>query len=987
MEMLRAPAPSSTSARRAPITSRPVVVRASARSPSPSRRRPPPPPPPLAVSVRAQDVLDPSQAFTLYGSVSGVPAPWSSFQSQWRCDQLDVDASADVPPADTLTLRLSPNVLAPGTTYRIALTVTVNGVVGNGTFALVVPSAPTGGRLSVSCNDVRPVALASTFTLTSWGWTTTTTSALFYSFTYRDASGGAEYALATVSSAVAGAQVRLPAGDPARNDTLVVLVRAGIVGTRIVSAAVPVVVQVHAPPASLTVAAIANLSATVTNPGEVVTLVQTGALLLLSAASDDVDVDAARHDLVALLTKANAAANGTVPPDQVAQALSSLATGRALSANTSRSVVDLGLDLVQAEGLSQGGLAHLAQAASASATAAPSSAHALVDRIGAAQLDAQIACQRPSSIATAAFTTQVWVVDDGRRRRPCPTGPVTLPQLSTMRLLPPGAGPMASIGLQRTNWSSSTGGVGGGNDPRLISPVVTVNAFVVNEPGAAPVPHTVANLSEPILVDMALLVGDNATAALGACEPAVVRRPVCVTFDVARGNWTTAGCATVGGANGTVTCACTHLTDFALMLYMERRPPTSPCTAYHDVVLDDATVHRRFIVAYAAFLLIAMELARRTRRFVVKVHARRAVYACLGMATSICAVRFAASCVIVSGAPPAPIWAYALWGVVPVVVQFHLLTFFIIFIWSFGDRIRRMSTAPASALLAGFHYPYFIGNALLVLAVPTLLVAGIAIPARAVTLFDAASLLVAGVCLVCSVSFLIVARQLFAILSEAAASMRDTHPDQARAYLSVGRFVTGVCTAFCIVLMMQCALWTFSVVFPGQYLAGYLVYYSAFLACDLLNIALVFLFCSNTVSKAKASVSQQTSSASAKHFRLGMWKPGRQPDRGLQMPVHATSPSLATSSTDVFGDRTRMANGTSLNEDILESVWQLAVRMMMMTIAAADLHQTMGSRPESVEDGHLASQFATTLSRAERRHPASYASNQGRPAPSQPDRP
>ncbi|CEP01247.1 hypothetical protein PBRA_001853, partial [Plasmodiophora brassicae] len=73
MEMLRAPAPSSTSARRAPITSRPVV-----------------------------DVLDPSQAFTLYGSVSGVPAPWSSFQSQWRCDQLDVDASADVPPADTL---------------------------------------------------------------------------------------------------------------------------------------------------------------------------------------------------------------------------------------------------------------------------------------------------------------------------------------------------------------------------------------------------------------------------------------------------------------------------------------------------------------------------------------------------------------------------------------------------------------------------------------------------------------------------------------------------------------------------------------------------------------------------------------------------------------------------------------------------------------------------------------------------------------------
>ena len=40
----------------------------------------------------------------------------------------------------------------------------------------------------------------------------------------------------------------------------------------------------------------------------------------------------------------------------------------------------------------------------------------------------------------------------------------------------------------------------------------------------------------------------------------------CVSWDFDLVDWTTRGCTTTLGQNGTVTCACNHLTNFAVLV-------------------------------------------------------------------------------------------------------------------------------------------------------------------------------------------------------------------------------------------------------------------------------------------------------------------------------------------------------------------------------------------------------------------------------------
>ena len=48
---------------------------------------------------------------------------------------------------------------------------------------------------------------------------------------------------------------------------------------------------------------------------------------------------------------------------------------------------------------------------------------------------------------------------------------------------------------------------------------------------------------------------------------------LCMCLAGGRGNWTTDGCELTGNENGVITCACDHLTNFAILVVCSNRKP------------------------------------------------------------------------------------------------------------------------------------------------------------------------------------------------------------------------------------------------------------------------------------------------------------------------------------------------------------------------------------------------------------------------------
>ncbi|XXQ36399.1 PKD/REJ-like domain-containing protein [Plasmodiophora brassicae] len=821
------------------------------------------------VSIRGPAVRDPTTPLTLYGSVpNGVDL--RQLTTQWSCDALDVSVTSPyilTPSTNTLALTLAPNALAYGRSYQFALWAQYGGTASaNGSIALAIPSVPTGGFVNVTWSDAAQVELSTLFDITTSGWHGTRTP-FTYMFTYSflDDPSGTEYPIANANSSTV--RTTLPRGDRDRNDALKVIVRAIPDMESVPSAPAWAIVQVHPGPPGTLPRNVMVTKVTASTRAAISSLQM--ASLVLNAMSDATatsDVRAARSAYLSALMS-TCAQPVPVNADDCARLLSTLtARPEQLMANATQPILSFVMDLMQQsmerqQALSLRGLDALANSVSAVITAnrlanvtgATLAEHSAVDMIASAQLALVVPCQPALPLATSSFATDVWMVDEMRHATSnhC-AGPIN--RISIPDAFWSVANASGYVGIQATTWSHLPQNVPLPSD--AISNVLTLRAYHVgmSDPGSARIPLSIRNLSSPINVTMTPLVPVNGSM-----------RPLCVTFNETRGVWNDAGCTTTANGNGSVTCSCTHLTDFAIIATVvgSGNSPSDqgPGVA---VMIDDAShVHRTFLWMYVAAMCATLVLLASTYRHVDKVQARRSLCTLLVLSLVVCGVRTAICAVNIQYAGSALVAVAAL-SVLPACVMSLLLTFFIVMIWSTGDRIQKLSTSHHRSPLEGFVRPYLFGNLAVAVGVPGLVIGGVffqtsvtvfgSVP-LAVALIDAASLLVGMVCLACSLYFLYCGRALFNILRKAGST-------QVRTYTSIGRFICSVCTMFCLALSCQSALWVFSIVDPDAYLAGYTMYYTLFLACEVLSIILVLVFCVRTVGN---NIVSERLSVSAKH--------------------------------------------------------------------------------------------------------------------------
>ncbi|XXQ38563.1 PKD/REJ-like domain-containing protein [Plasmodiophora brassicae] len=893
------------------------------------------------VRLQAPTVVDPSTSLALYATIaSGTDR--QSLRTSWTCDALDLSpASGNVltSPTDTLSLVLAPNALQYATSYRFTITARLATSTSSASAMIVIPPRPTGGVVNVTWAGGPPVELSTVFNISTRGWQAAA-APLEFVFSYvvvGGASGTSEFSIGTAAPRSTSALTTLPSGDPVR-----VLVCAIAPGSRVRSAPVWTDIVVHRASTQQVLDSVLSSATTVVGPPQVVmnrlqlaTLALNAVANYSTSANSSSAVVAARSALISTLVTACSNASN-VNADSAAVLLGTLtAQPEQLSVNATQQVMAFAGTLVQQSlssttSLSLQGLTAVAQSVSSAMTAArltntTSSAtsavqHAVVDLIASAQVATTQPCRPASTISTANFRSHAWSLDGLAHANGTCAG--TGAQQASVVLPPDFWSAMnvsGDVGVQMTIWADNPH-----TSARLVngaSPVTTVRTFRIRSPAAAaaeaatssPEPIVVRSLSpgSPINVSLTPAAGAAAgLASLSSCPSTSLSPPVCVTFDSAGQNWTTAGCTTSimptssgdSNATATVTCSCTHLTDFALVMYLEEAQRGPGCggrpgrfvdqQALADVISNANAIHRVFLVLYICTACIALVLVTRARRHITKVHARRSVYVLLSLSIVACAARSAISAFNLS--LDTPIVTLAVLSVLPSMCEFFLLTYFILMIWSIGDRIKKMSTSVPQNVLSGIARPYFIGNAVISLAVPALVVCGVVFAADDIDvafvgvvplptfLFDAASALVAVVCLLCGVHFLYYSRAMLKMLVEAAATIVEHQRGQAASYRKVGRFVFTVCTLFSAALCLQSALWLLSIVSPTIYLAGFVLFYALFLAGDLACVLLVVAFCSRTVSiAAQASAAGSGSADRAPGRRVGHHQGG-----DAQISVH-----------------------------------------------------------------------------------------------------
>ncbi|XXQ39843.1 PKD/REJ-like domain-containing protein [Plasmodiophora brassicae] len=907
-----------------------------------------------------------------------------------------------------------------------------------------IPAVPTGGTLNVTWAGTA-TELSTVFNVSTGGWDNPgDPGRLTYAFSYMfvgDAYSSAEYAIVATDPTSTSVRTTLPAGSPVR-----VLARAIVAGCGVRSAPTWTDVVVHRGTSTGAVLTGVIASATSVDAPVQVTMnrLQTATLVLNALANSTTNqssssttlVVAARSALISAFVSTCSNTTSAVSADDLAALLGTLtAQPHQLSANATRQVLTFVSRLVQqsllstsgetsasSTSLTMQGLTALAGSVSSAITAgrlqnasslsAAPLHHAVVDLIASAQVARVPPCQPVATIATSNFVSEAWALDGlAHANGTCNVAqraPVVLPADFWSATNTSG-----NVGVQVTSWASN---------PQTMplvdaaSPVTTVRAYRVDQvPGVSPPePITVRNLSSASPINVTLQQTSGA-------QPS--RRPACVTFNTVQQNWTTSGCATVptssssSGGNVSITCACTHLTDFALVTYMEQQQqqPDPGCGATScstaadrralEVVLSDANdIHRAFLGLYLTTACVAIVLVVRARYHVTKVHARRSVYVLLCLSIVVCAVR-AAICAVHLALDTAVI-TLAVLSVLPSMCEFFLLSYFILMLWSIGDRMKRMSTNAPSGVLSGFARPYAVGNVLIAVGVPFLVVGGAALrPAQTVVfgttplymaMFDAASVLVAAVCLLCGCYFLYTSRSMLKTLVDAAVSIGRHQQGHAQSYRNVGRFVFTVCALFSACLCAESVLWLMSIVAPHTYMAGFSGFYSLFLACDLLCILLVASFCYRTVSTAAQASSGGAANrstvvdgaATRKRWYLGATsqstsqkalKSGRDPKTNGLAPSHRPKQSsasitiaLGTGSSGEFAPiavEAKHRNGSAskigslapdtftleadVAESILESSWEHVVRRVRGPPNPPSAAAAPDGRPESDFVKHL----------------------------------
>ncbi|SPR01535.1 unnamed protein product (mitochondrion) [Plasmodiophora brassicae] len=835
-----------------------------------------------ACSTDDDDDVGAGVAHSYYAAGADHPA----FTSAWSCAPLDLSRPQTTlgPASNSLWLKVAPNRLAVGTVYNFTFSICIAGPPSRYAscslaYRLITPDAlPFGGNLSVT-----PLVAyeLSTFTIRTAGWRSTGRVCVRLVAIVDAANGQLPLNGGSCAPAPATIDTMLPLGLPDDNHTLTVQAIAYDELTGVGST--PITIQCQCRP---------RPSTTTTTPADLVSLVmsssrasllsavQAGAAFLNALPPAVSDQDGrerrqARADLLAaVIASATAPTNTTTtsssltaqatalhvvmsgPPDEISQAVAET------SLQFMVDVMNGTTTTPSAARLPRAGRLVIAESLSAVIVAlgAPTATSSddvvvAVGLLGQAQVADLVPGEPHDAIETGQFRSEAWKVDRATNRATtcadhatngyCVGLPDTLPAMQD---------PDASVGVLTTIWTVSPRPLPNG----AVSRTVSVNVMIGGDNARRPV---ISNLSDPIQIGIAT----TSTTPSSSVQHALV----CVSAGSGHpAPWTTDGCRLAGSAiqqiNGTTSaiCECTHLTDFAIVDDQRRHDADSTTSLYRQT----GTIYLFFVWVYAGELAVVIAVALEGRQAIVKEAARKSLRLTSSLIATLCLVRIVSSVLYASG-----LWDVAshaifiVLALAPPIVQFLLLSFYILMLAATARKIRTMSTAKLG-LFQGMRAPFLFANATMVVVVPSLLVAGLLLPVDVTTggvlglsladlLVSAASSVACLTCLALGVMFLWFGARLRQLLLDASrdapgnvASTSSTSP-----YGKVARSLARMCTAFCVCLCVQSCLWLVSVVDFAWYLEHYSALHSLYLTCDATCIALAVLYNRNTVAVSRSA--------------------------------------------------------------------------------------------------------------------------------------
>lgn len=612
------------------------------------------------MSITAPSLIDATLPVVLSARLLG-PVDTGTFSSTWSCSGgINLNSPSVLSsgsPQNSFAIQLNANVLTPGSLYNCSFSVHVGARSAFSSVLLAPAPLPSGGSLIVPSYGYE----LTLFNLTTLGWHATSATLCYrFSFSLNATELPVNGGLCSTSPTQ---MTMLPQGLPALGYNITVIVHAVDMSSGVqslpVSAITRCIPRAQALSATQTLSIVSQALQGSTS-AQTVGILQSGAVALNALSNSSSSIQQVRSQLVdALINTFNATATTTTTSlnSQAAVLQLLLAKPNQVSSSTGVSALNFMVTLMNVSSttsaLSADGQVAIANsvssvidilsspATSPNVTASTSDrVIKLVDMLGASQLQSLSPGQPAATIDTPNFRTAAWKVDlaTNALSQTCHGTCVHLPNT-----LPLFTDQLAVVGIQQAVWATNPRIV---PVPRPSSKVTSVNVATTSSDGVV-TPATIANLTDPILITIQL---DDGRASNGTVA--------CNSFNTARNVWTSSGCTVNRTTPSAVTCACTHLTDFAIVTAAPApapapAPPTpAPLAGIMSAVESTAVsdvLHPIIITAFACVVVMAAVNIAGLPAGITKRPARMPLYVINALSAFLCAIRILQTAFVIVG--------------------------------------------------------------------------------------------------------------------------------------------------------------------------------------------------------------------------------------------------------------------------------------------------------------------------------------------------
>ena len=306
------------------------------------------------------------------------------------------------------------------------------------------------------------------------------------------------------------------------------------------------------------------------------------------------------------------------------------------------------------------------------------------------------------------------------------------------------------------------------------------------------------------------------------------RQLKCVWFDH---RWSSDGCVTIINGNGTSTCECSHLTEFALLERVweveNEAPPTQTAKPVNFVQLPKM-FYWTMMFTYSLFLFMAFFCRMRGNDLFVNVKAQAAFNTMSFLVLAVLLLRLISLSLESLELPLFAIYV-SLFGVT---THFWLYSMFSTLVLSPVIQIRsHIGAASRRATLSGSRFGILFTNGIIVSAVLAIIASSRFLTSnvdsqRMLLIIAATTMAIASIAVIFFFTLLVLVA--FSLLNEHSSSMKD--------YADIAWLLLRISMVFGVTTVLQGVLYFLNAMYQTWYLQHYAIVQSVFLFCELVQV-------------------------------------------------------------------------------------------------------------------------------------------------------